>query len=162
VRASWVTRPPAGIIETVINSHPPHLQGRHYPHLVTILRVVDESSRLPTRRTTTATARDHICPSRNPAFWLAEIPRLPGTELCPNLKYQGMPPERLEIRGKFQVGELSEVREPQTVCFNHGRPTRHLNPQLSPPPPFGKENGIKERSDEQEISSDHESKRISV
>ena len=57
------------------------------PHLVTILRVGDEGSRLPTRRTTTATATDHICPSRNPAFWLAEVPHLPGTELCPNLKY---------------------------------------------------------------------------
>ena len=77
------------------------------------------------------------------------------------LEIRGMPPERLEIRGKFQVGELSNVLELQTVCFNHGRPTRHLNPQLSPPPPFGKENGIKERSDEREISSGRESQRIS-
>jgi len=79
------------------------------------------------------------------------------------LEIFGMSPERLEIRGEFRVGELGEpeVLELQTACFHYGRPTRHLNPQLSPPPPFGKENGIKERSDEREISSGRESKRIS-
>jgi hypothetical protein len=60
------------------------------------------------------------------------------------LEILGIPPERLEIRGKFQVGR---VLEPQTVCVNYGRPTRRPNSQLSPLPPFGKGNGRKERSD---------------
>lgn len=72
------------------------------------------------------------------------------------LEMLGVPPERLEIRGKFQVEGVLEL---QTVCLNYGRPTWRPNSQLSPLPPFGKENGRKERSDGREISRSRESKR---
>jgi hypothetical protein len=141
---SWVTRPFVGTIEAVINSHLPRVRERHIPTLGH--RVADgalDSSYTEPLITSAQVETQHFG---------SEVSHLPETELCLNLRCWASPRKGWRSGASFKLGGSSKVREPQTVFFNYGRPTRDPNPQLSPPPPFGKENGIKERSDGQGIS----------
>ena len=106
---------------------------------------MEKGSRLLIRPTSTATLITSL-PSRKPSVPAHEnLVSAPNGTVRPNLSTEYTPHGNAEMRG--QVSKSEEVLERQTTRFNHDRPARHPKPQLSPLAPFGKKNGIKERSE---------------